>query len=117
QKTLSIRRPLLPILNNLNDSLSLNYTSNNNNDKSLTDIAAAMDNDNSDQLFENYESILQDALLIVREQREANNVKWAQAVEKSFKEISTMVTDIKKYKRRITNPKTWKDHNKYTMFL
>ncbi|CAG8790313.1 4857_t:CDS:2 [Dentiscutata erythropus] len=112
QETSSIRRPLLSVTNNLS-TMSSNYASNN----SLADVTAVTDNDNSDQLFENYESILQDALLIVQEQRKANNIKWAQAVEKSFEGISTMVTDIKKYKRRITNPRTWKDHNKYTMFL
>ncbi|CAG8559380.1 23621_t:CDS:2, partial [Cetraspora pellucida] len=83
QKTLSIRKPLLPISNNSNDLLLLNYTSNNNNDKSLTKI----DNNNSDQLFENYESILQDVLLIVQEQNEANNVKWTQAIEKVLKRL------------------------------
>ena len=74
-------------------------------------------NNNSNQLFENYESVLQDALLIVQEQHAVNNVKWAQAVEKSFENINKLVTDIKTYKRRITNPRTWKDHNKHTMYL
>ncbi|CAG8779152.1 37717_t:CDS:10, partial [Gigaspora margarita] len=87
QKTLSIRRPLLSILDN---SLpSSNHASNNDNVNLLADITVVMDNENSEQLFENYESILQDALLI-----------WAKAVEKSFEGISTMVTDIKKYKQR-----------------
>ncbi|CAG8682968.1 2309_t:CDS:1, partial [Racocetra fulgida] len=49
-----------------------------------------MDNENSDQLFQNYESILQDVLLIVQEQREANNVNWAKAVKKSFEGIDIM---------------------------
>ncbi|CAG8767553.1 14358_t:CDS:2 [Dentiscutata erythropus] len=97
QNTLSIRRPLLPISDNSLPPLS-NCISNNDDNNSLADIATVMDNENSGQLFENYESILQDALLIVQEQREANNVKWAKAVEKSFEGISTMVTDIKKYK-------------------
>ncbi|CAG8768978.1 4554_t:CDS:2, partial [Gigaspora rosea] len=109
QKTSSIRQPLLPIsTNSLTSSSnyvlasSSNYTFNN----SIADTTAVTDNDNSDQLFENYESILQDALLIVQEQRKASNVKWAQAVEKSFNGISNMVTDIKKYKKRTTNPRT-----------
>ncbi|CAG8491273.1 3778_t:CDS:2 [Racocetra fulgida] len=80
------------------------------------DITATTNN-NSDQLFKNYESMLQDALSIVQEQHEIKNVKWAKSVEKSFKGINKLVTDIKAYKRKIKNPRTWKDHNRHTMFL
>ena len=54
---------------------------------------------------------------IVEEQENIGNKKWAQAVQTSFKGIKNLVTDINKYERQITNPRTWKDHNKHTMFL
>ena len=34
-----------------------------------------------------------------------------------LKKASKLVTDIKTYKRRTTNPRIWKDHNKHTMYL
>ncbi|CAG8657884.1 4594_t:CDS:2 [Cetraspora pellucida] len=52
--------------------------SNNILDNSLLDVLndiTANVNDNSNQLFEKYNSILQDALLIVQEQQEINNFK------------------------------------------
>ncbi|CAG8687421.1 6986_t:CDS:2, partial [Cetraspora pellucida] len=58
------------------------------------DITATTNN-NSDQLFKNYESMLQDALSIVQEQHEIKNVKWAKSVEKSFEGINKLVMDIK----------------------
>ena len=36
---------------------------------------------------------------------------------KKFEGIENLVKDVKKYRRKITNPRTWKDHNKHTMFL
>ena len=74
-------------------------------------------NNNSNRLFESYESVLQDALTIVQEQHAINNIKWALSVEKSFEGINKLVNEVKTYKRRTTNPRTWKDHNKYTIYL
>ncbi|CAG8787079.1 3500_t:CDS:1, partial [Cetraspora pellucida] len=68
-------------------------------------------NNNSDQLFKNYESMLQDALSIVQEQHEIKNVKWAKSIEKNFEGINKLVMDIKVYKRKIKNPRMWKDYN------
>ena len=34
-----------------------------------------------------------------------------------LKKASKLVTDIKTYKRRTTNPRIWKDYNKHTMYL
>ncbi|CAG8676171.1 9852_t:CDS:1, partial [Cetraspora pellucida] len=64
-----------------------------------------------------YKSVLHDALEIVQEQENANNIQWAQAVQRSFKGVQDLVMDVKSYKRRINNPRTWKDHNRHTMFL
>ncbi|CAG8759479.1 1974_t:CDS:2 [Dentiscutata erythropus] len=55
------------------------------------------------KLFEEYESILQDALAIVQEQHAASNTQWTQSVYKSFDGIHTIVNDIKSYRRRNTN--------------
>ena len=75
------------------------------------------DDDDQMQMFKDYKSILCEALRIVEEQENIGNKKWAQAVQISFKELKVLVTDINKYERQITNPRTWKDHNKHTMFL
>ncbi|CAG8811936.1 10062_t:CDS:2, partial [Cetraspora pellucida] len=84
----------------------------------ITDINSNDDdNTESSQIFEEYKSLLRDALEIVQEQENSNNVQWAQSVQESFKGVQNLVMDIKSYKRRITNPRTWKDHNQHTMFL
>ncbi|CAG8693033.1 18945_t:CDS:1, partial [Gigaspora rosea] len=44
---------------------------------------------NSDQIFKNYEIMLQDALTIVQEQHEINNIKWAKSVEKASKALTS----------------------------
>ncbi|CAG8602235.1 1832_t:CDS:2 [Funneliformis mosseae] len=74
------------------------------------------DSDNN-QLFQDYKSTLCEALRIVEEQENIGNKRWAQAVQTSFKGIENLVTDINEYRRKITNLRTWKDHNKHTMFL
>jgi hypothetical protein len=75
------------------------------------------DDDQKMQLFKDYKLILCEALRIVEEQENIGNKRWAEAVQTSFKGIKNLVTDINKYERQITNPRTWKDHNKHTMFL
>ncbi|CAG8670260.1 15283_t:CDS:2, partial [Dentiscutata heterogama] len=75
------------------------------------------DNTESLQIFEEYKLLLCNALEIVQEQENSNNVQWVQSVQESFKGVQNLVMDIKSYKRRITNSRTWKDHNRYTMFL
>jgi hypothetical protein len=75
------------------------------------------DDDQKMQLFKDYKLILCEALRIVEEQENIGNKRWAEAVQTSFKGIKNLVTDINKYERQITNPHTWKDHNKHTMFL
>ncbi|CAG8825280.1 5968_t:CDS:2, partial [Cetraspora pellucida] len=64
-----------------------------------------VDNNNgSTQIFEEYKSILLDALKIVQEQENANNIQWTQSVQGSFRGIQNLVTDIQSYRRRLTNP-------------
>ncbi|CAG8548478.1 18746_t:CDS:2 [Dentiscutata erythropus] len=69
------------------------------------------------QLFSKYKSTLQDALEIVQEQENSDNIQWAQAVWKSFEGIENLVREVKSYKNRTTNPRTWKNHNRHTMYL
>ncbi|CAG8749721.1 13818_t:CDS:2, partial [Cetraspora pellucida] len=84
----------------------------------LNDITNLISNDDENnellQLFKQYKSVLHDALKIMQEQENANNIQWAQAVQRSFKSVQDLVIDVKSYKRRINNPYTWKDHNKHT---
>ncbi|CAG8771614.1 16731_t:CDS:1, partial [Gigaspora rosea] len=84
-------------------------------------LQIANSNENNDnesmQLFEEYKSVLFGALKIVQEQENTNNIQWARSVQGSFKGIQSLVTDVQSYRRRLTNLRTWKDHNQYTMFL
>ncbi|CAG8592420.1 1014_t:CDS:2, partial [Dentiscutata heterogama] len=75
------------------------------------------DDNDSDDLYENYELYLTKALEIVQEQKAKQNYKWAKSVKSSFAGLQKMVTDIETYKRRTTNPQTWKDHNRHTLFF
>ncbi|CAB4419051.1 unnamed protein product [Rhizophagus irregularis] len=101
-----------------------NPPSNSNRDNTLSNITNLMDNnktaqftivnsmsDNDDdqkmQLFKDYKLILCQALKIVEEQDNIGNKRWAQAVQTSFKGIKSLVTDIDKYERQITNPHTF----------
>ncbi|CAG8542022.1 15983_t:CDS:2 [Gigaspora margarita] len=61
-----------------------------------------------DDLYQNYELYLTKALKIVQEQKVKQNY--------SFARLQKMITDVEPYKRRITNPRTWKDYNHHTMF-
>ena len=77
--------------------------------------------DNSDDdtmnLLDDYEQLLEDALYIIRKQKEKNNNRWAKSVRNSLEGVHKMVTDIKAYENWNTDPRTWKDHNRHTMFL
>jgi hypothetical protein len=54
---------------------------------------------------------------IVDEQESLENYRWIQAVNNGFNGIRKIVNDVKTYRNRNTNPRTWKDHNINTMFL
>ncbi|CAB4389855.1 unnamed protein product [Rhizophagus irregularis] len=101
-----------------------NPPSNSNRDNTLSNITNLMDNkktaqfaivnsmsddddDQKMQLFKDYKLILCQALKIVEEQDNIGNIRWAQAVQTSFKGIKSLVTDIDKYERQITNPHTF----------
>ena len=54
---------------------------------------------------------------IIDEQCDAENYRWMKAVEKYFNGARKLVDDVEKLRRRITNPRTWADHNENTLFL
>jgi hypothetical protein len=76
-----------------------------------------LNNDETNQVFNKYEEWLCGTLEIVREQRALGNYRWAKGVRSSLEGVQKLYTDIKNYQNRLTNPRTWKDHNKHTMFL
>ncbi|GES88228.1 hypothetical protein GLOIN_2v1481686 [Rhizophagus clarus] len=51
------------------------------------------------------------------DQRNKGNLRWARSVEKNFKEIEKMLSEITLYKRRRTMPRTFKDHSNNTLFF
>jgi hypothetical protein len=61
--------------------------------------------------------VLNDLKEIIDEQESLENHRWIQAVDNGFNGIRKIVNSVKTYRNRITNPRTWKDHNKNTMFL
>ncbi|CAG8625214.1 12259_t:CDS:2 [Cetraspora pellucida] len=68
-------------------------------------------------IFNEYEEWLSGALEIIHEQRSLGNYKWANAIRGSLEGVKNLYTDVTSHHNRITNPRTWKDHNKHTMFL
>lgn len=70
----------------------------------------------STEIFVEIENTLERALQIVHEQHALSNIKWAKSISKNVNGIRKIVKDVNKYEKRITNPKTWKDHNNNTMF-
>jgi len=73
--------------------------------------------ENDELIFDELEAYLNDAKKIVAEQRQVKNYRWAKSVVRNFSGIKKLVNDVKSYSRRITLPRTWKDHNENTMFL
>jgi len=52
-----------------------------------------------EQKFQEIESYLDQAILIVREQHALNNHKWIKAVDKNFDGIRRVVDDITKFNK------------------
>ncbi|CAB4439127.1 unnamed protein product [Rhizophagus irregularis] len=75
------------------------------------------DAENGPILFKEIKLLLNDLREIVDEQESLENYQWIQAVNNGFNGVRKIVNDVKTYRKRITNPRTWKDHNINTMFL
>jgi hypothetical protein len=76
-----------------------------------------MDQSNGSNKFKEIKQLLNNLKEIIDEQESLENHQWIQAVDNGFNGIRKIVNDVKTYRNRITNPRTWKDHNKNTMFL
>jgi len=57
------------------------------------------------------------ALVILKDQQIKENFKWVRSVEKNFKPVEVMLSEITLYKRRRTMPRTFKDHSYNTIFF
>ncbi len=55
--------------------------------------------------------------LLYLDQRDKRNLKWARNIEKNFKEIEKMLSEITLYKRRRTMPRTYKDYSNNMIFF
>jgi hypothetical protein len=70
-----------------------------------------------EQLFDEIKQCLADCQEIVDEQYERENYNWIRAVSRYFNGIRKIVNDVGTYRRRVSNPRTWRDHNEITLLL
>ena len=67
--------------------------------------------------FKEIKTLINDLKEIIEEQELLENYQWIQAVDSGFNGIRKIVKDVKTYRNRNTNLRTWRDHNNNTMFL
>ncbi|PKY63402.1 hypothetical protein RhiirA4_492214, partial [Rhizophagus irregularis] len=60
---------------------------------------------------------LNGTLEIIHKQRTFGNYRWAKAIRNSLEVVHKLYSDVKTYQNCNTNPRTWKDFNKHTIFL
>jgi len=80
-------------------------------------IEAADEDEEGEQSFHELERYLTEAKNIIVEQHKVKNYNFVKSVKRNFNGVQKFVNDIKQYRQRLTNPQTWRDHNKNTMFL
>lgn len=61
--------------------------------------------------------VMEKTLEILKDQQDKKNFKWVKGIEKNFKPIEDMLTEISVYKRRRTMPRTFKNHSYNTLFF
>ena len=66
--------------------------------------------------FEIIERYLREMHEIVVGQRNLNNFRQINDIKDKFNTIVKTVDDINRYNNRITNPRTWRDHNQNTRY-
>ena len=76
-----------------------------------------VDEDEGEKSFRELERYLTEAKDIIVEQHEIKNYIFVKSVEKNFSGVRKFVDDIKRYRQRLTNPRTWRDHNENTIYL
>ncbi|CAG8635215.1 11672_t:CDS:2 [Dentiscutata heterogama] len=69
-----------------------------------------------DELYEHLINVTKNALSILEDQRSKKNLRWIKSVNKNFKPVEQMTSEIISYKRRRTMPRTFKDHTNNTLF-
>ncbi|CAG8436323.1 3850_t:CDS:2, partial [Scutellospora calospora] len=70
--------------------------------------------EDSDAFFNRLINTTKKALDLLYEHKDTKNIKWGKSIEKNFLSVNTMVEQIEAYRRRITMPKTWKEHTHNT---
>jgi hypothetical protein len=70
-----------------------------------------------DEIYNRLIDITERVLEILKDQRMRKNFKWIQSVEKNFRPMEVMLSEITLYKRRRTMPRTFKDHSHNTLFF
>ena len=83
------------------------------------DIVEIVEEDLQDckELYNRLVDVMEKTLEILRDQQDKENFKWIKSVEKNFKPVEEMLSEITIYKRRRTMPRTFKDHSQNTLFF
>ncbi|PKY62462.1 hypothetical protein RhiirA4_491055, partial [Rhizophagus irregularis] len=69
-----------------------------------------------EELYDHLIDVMERSLEILRDQQSKRNFKWVKGVEKNFKPIEKMLSEITLYKRKRTMPR-FKDHSHNTLFF
>lgn len=69
-----------------------------------------------DEIYNQLIDVTEKTLEILKDQQMKKNFKWVRGVEKNFKLIEVMLSEITLYKRRRTMPR-FKDHSQNTLFF
>jgi len=70
-----------------------------------------------EELYERLIDVTERVLEVLKDQQSKKNSQWIKSVEKNFKAIETMMSEVTVYKRRRTMPRTFKDHSHNTLFF
>ena len=79
-------------------------------------MEASNEDQEGEELFRKIEQYLTEAKDIVAEQHSRRNYRFIQSVRRNFTGVQKFVDDIKRYSRRLTNPRM-QDHTENTLFL
>ncbi len=83
-------------------------------------IEVVEEEDNSqdcEELYNRFIDVMEKTLEILKDQQDKGNFKWIKSVEKNFKPIEEMLSEITVYKRRRTMPRIFKDHSHNTLYF
>jgi hypothetical protein len=71
----------------------------------------------AEDLYERLIDVTERVLEVLKDQQSKKNSQWIKSVEKNFKAIEMMMSEVTVYKRRRTMPRTFKDHSHNTLFF